>query len=253
MKIIRHHFESLNSTNLWAKEHAASFERNQLTLVTADHQSGGQGRLGRHWLSPAGKNIYATYCFFVDPLRKDIGNIPQIMAIAAANLLEEQGFAPKLKWPNDLILNNKKVAGILTETQSFEDLLFVAVGIGINVNMLAEDMASLERPATSLLIESNQPFEIEKLLRSLNEMFHMKLQLFLNEGFAPFLAPYQERLIHTIQHEMAFRDSQSTWEGDFAGSIPMDRSLCGLKTVKSKILSPANLYKIFTKFYEVGQ
>ncbi len=224
MKIVRHHFESLNSTNVWANEHANTFETNILTLVTAGQQTGGKGRLGRGWVSPEGKNIYATFCFFMDTQRKDIGNLPQVMAISAAEVLHQNDFSIKLKWPNDLLLQSKKVGGILTETKSIEDSLFIAIGVGININMLPDDVKAIDRPATSLYIESGKTFIVEEVIQELSKNFVNKLQQFLKEGFTPFISSYKERLAHSPHSEMSFRDSQSIWHGHFAG-INSDGSL----------------------------
>lgn len=243
MKIERYHFQTLDSTNNFAKLHVDTFNREHLSIVTADQQTAGRGRLGRSWVSPARQNLYATFCFFIDRERRDIGNLPQIMALAAAELLEqlssvpsqsaftgERKFSPQLKWPNDLLLQGKKVAGILTETLSCDapkgvniaiqqeraaGMLFVAVGVGININMTAEEAILIDRPATSLFIETQRQFVIEELLTELEGRFLRHLQCFLSEGFAPFLKDYQQRLVHRKGEEMSFRDSRQTWKGRF--------------------------------------
>ena len=118
MQIKRHHFETIDSTNTWAKQQAETFERGSLTLVTADRQTSGRGRLNRSWLSPAKENLYATFCFFLDSHRQDVGNVPQVMALAATEILEQFDFNPTLKWPNDLLLRHKKLGGILKRDSS---------------------------------------------------------------------------------------------------------------------------------------
>ncbi len=218
MKIKRYHFEVIDSTNTWAKANAKLFKQSELTLVTAARQTLGKGRLGRTWHSPAGQNIYATFCFFMDPQRKDIGNLPQIMALSAAEILALEGFEPKLKWPNDILLNNKKVGGILTETSLEGEQLFIALGIGLNVNMLPEEAVEIERPVTSLLMESIETgkiFVVDELLQKLAKNFQDKLQKFYSDGFTPFLESYRNRIVHSLHGELSFRDSQKTWVGYF--------------------------------------
>src|SRR4029077_7189564 len=105
-------------------------------------------------------NIYATFCFWFDLQRTDIGHIPQLLALSAAQTLEEQGFLPTIKWPNDLLLRDKKVAGILCETILEQGLRGIVCGIGLNVNMPLHILNQIDRPATSLLFEGGHAFEV---------------------------------------------------------------------------------------------
>lgn len=237
MKLVRRHLESVNSTNSWAKEHAKEFERDALTIVSAEQQFAGKGRLGRSWLSSPGKNLTVTFCFFLDPQQKEIRNISQVASLTIAKVLENFGFNPSLKWPNDILLGSKKVSGILTETFSVEDLLFVAVGIGLNVNMQAEEAELIDRPATSLLIESGSPFEIEAVLEKLQSEFLIDVQTFKNEGFTHFLQDYRKRMTHQLHSKMTLRDSQKDWSGFFMGINSDGTLLVELDNGKQKIFA----------------
>lgn len=223
-KICRHHFQTLDSTNTWAKQHADEFDRAQMTLVTANKQTAGRGRFKRLWVSPAGSNIYATFCFFIEKHRPDIGNLPQIMALATAKTLEELHFNPKLKWPNDVLLGGKKVAGILCETVPFSDTLCVILGIGLNVNMALEQLQEIDRPATSLLAEDGIRRECEQVLQTLQNHFSRYLHRFLEGGFLPFLSEYKKGICHSKGDLIRFHDNRSIWEGHFV-EINLDGSL----------------------------
>lgn len=224
MLIIRKHFQIIDSTNTWAKQHAEQLDRQALTLVTANAQTAGRGRFKRLWLSPPDQNIYATFCFFIDKHRHDIGNIPQILALSAAHTLETLGFHPFLKWPNDLLLSGKKIAGILCETLPLSDTLAILLGIGLNVNMPQELLKTIDRPATSLLAEDGLKRDPEELLQKLQEHFLPSLEQFLDEGFLPFLEPYKKSLIHMPGDLIRFHDNRSIWEGKFL-AINRDGSL----------------------------
>ncbi|MCE5316184.1 MAG: biotin--[acetyl-CoA-carboxylase] ligase [Parachlamydia sp.] len=224
MQIHRRHFATLDSTNTWAKQHAEELDREALTLVTADNQTAGRGRFKRLWLSPAGQNIYATFCFFIEKHRGDIGNLPQVMAIAAADILEELGFQPQLKWPNDVMLKGKKTAGILCETIPISDQLCVVLGIGLNVNMPTELLSTIDRPATSLFAEDGATRDVEEVLARLQDRFNGRLMVFLDEGFLPFLEYYKKWLIHANGDLIRFHDNRTIWEGRFAG-INLDGTL----------------------------
>lgn len=223
MHLVRHHFTIIDSTNTWAKQNAHLFSPNAITLVTADEQTAGRGRFKRKWESQHGQNILASFCFFVERGRTDMANIPQVMALAAAHMLEELGFRPTLKWPNDVLLAGKKIAGILAETTSFEDQLCFILGIGLNVNMSADIAQQIDRPATSLFIESNQVFEVSDVLEKLEKHFVNDLTIFFVDGFNPFLEEYRRRISSGSNVLIRFDDNRTIWEGTF-DSINVDGS-----------------------------
>lgn len=224
MDINRIHFDIINSTNTWAKQNAHLFPRDQMTIITADAQTAGRGRFNRHWVSPPGKNIYATFCFFLEKHRRDIGNVPQILAMSTAKMLEKKDFNPELKWPNDVLISQRKVAGILTETTPFSDQICMIVGIGLNVNMPLEVLKGIDRPATSLFVESGQEYNVGKVLQALQEQFVKDLMLFIEEGFHPFLEEYRRRLPIDSNKLIRFHDNRVVWEG-YIAAINNDGSL----------------------------
>lgn len=224
MQINRIHFDSIDSTNTWAKQNAHTLPKDKITLVTANGQTAGRGRFKRQWESPPEQSIYASFCFFMEKHRHDIGNIPQIMAISAAQTLDELGFHSRLKWPNDVLINEKKVAGILAETTPLSDSLCVVIGIGLNINMPSETAQKIDRPATSLLIESGKEWKVEEILFLLQQQFLKNLHLFLEEGFHGFLGEYRLRMKIDPNQIIRFNDNKTIWEGTIH-SIPEDGSL----------------------------
>lgn len=213
MDIIRKHFESIDSTNTWGKQHAQDLPRDKITLVTANEQTAGRGRFKRRWESPPGQNIYATFCFFIEKHHAGIGNIPQVLALSTAIVLKALDFQPTLKWPNDILLSGKKVGGILAETTPLSDQLCMVVGIGLNINMPLELLKKIDRPATSLMVEASHTFDIEQILQKLSHQFANDLEQFLAEGFFPFLEPYRNSLAHDIGKTIQFHDNRVVWEG----------------------------------------
>jgi BirA family biotin operon repressor/biotin-[acetyl-CoA-carboxylase] ligase len=233
MDVVRQHFKIIDSTNTWSKHNAHLFPHDKITLVTADAQTAGRGRFNRYWESPPLQNIYATFNFFVEKHRYDIGNIPQILALSTLETLETLNLHPLLKWPNDILLSNKKVAGILCETTPFSDTLCIILGIGLNINMPLEITQKIDRPATSLLIEKGSPQNIENTLSLLQHHFSKNLDQFLNEGFLPFLNTYKAKLIHHPSQPIQFNDNRTIWQGYFH-SISNDGSL-NLKLLSGEI------------------
>ncbi len=217
MEILRHHFDTIDSTNTWVKHHANELSHDKITLVTADEQTGGRGRFKRRWESPKGLNIYATYGLFLEKHRTDIGNLPQVLALSAIQLLSKKDFHPFLKWPNDVMLSGKKMAGILCETVPVSDYFCIALGIGLNVNMPEELLKQIDRPATSLMVESNRLYDVDMILKELTDKFISNLQVFIEEGFMPFFSDYVLSLIHQPDDLIRFHDNRVIWEGTFCG------------------------------------
>lgn len=224
MEIVYHHFITIDSTNTWAKLNCHLFDENKITLITADAQTAGRGRFKRKWVSPAYRNIYATFCFAFDPSRLDIGNIPQVMSLSVANVLRTFNLQPKLKWPNDLLLSNKKLGGILCETVSFENKFMIILGVGLNINMSAEDLEQIDQPATSLKNETGNDFEVKSVLKAIEKQFIVDFDLFLNRGFAPFLEEYKKLLWINSGELMSFHNNTEVIKGTFH-SIKDDGSL----------------------------
>jgi BirA family biotin operon repressor/biotin-[acetyl-CoA-carboxylase] ligase len=216
MQVIQHHFDTIDSTNSWSKHNTSDFDKNKLTIVTANTQTAGRGRFNRRWKSPAGQNIYATYNFFIEKSRSDIGNIPQLLALSAVQILRQFGLQAGLKWPNDVVINDKKLGGILCETVDCLDSLCVIVGIGINVNMPLELLQEIDRPATSMLVETGKPHEVTEVLQSLTTAFANHLQTFLRSGFAPFIDDFRKAITHQPGQKVRFSDFvNEAWNGTF--------------------------------------
>lgn len=214
--IIKHiHFDQIDSTNTWAKTNVDQWSAQGITLITASEQTAGRGRLNRRWSSPPHVNIYATFCFWFDPKRNDVGHIPQLLALAAATVLEKEHLLPKIKWPNDLVLNGKKVGGILCETILEGDRRGVVCGIGLNVNMEKKEIEQIDRPATSLLIESGHKREIETLLQALSKIFNEMLTTFISEGFSSFFPLFQKMSLHKKGDQIQFHDFQTLITAQF--------------------------------------
>jgi BirA family biotin operon repressor/biotin-[acetyl-CoA-carboxylase] ligase len=224
MDIIRKHFETIDSTNTWAKQHAPEFDKNHLTLITASEQTAGRGRFKRKWESPPNQNIYATFCFFIEKHREDIKNLPQVLSISACKVVENLGFEPKLKWPNDVLISGKKMAGILCETVPLSGFLCVVLGIGLNVNMPLEILQKIDRPATSLFAEDNVQRDVEEVTLQLQQQFVQDLEYFLEYGFHHFLQIYKTYIVHVEGDLIRFHDNRIVWEGTFK-SVNEDGSL----------------------------
>jgi len=158
------YYESLDSTNTLAKQKIKK-KVPEGTLIIADVQTSGRGRKNRNWHSPEGGLWFSVVLYPHIPPQKAM-LITMTCSISAAQAIKEiTGLKPVIKWPNDLLINDKKVCGILTELDAEIDRInYTIVGIGINVNNSLDDC--LKKKATSLIKETGSKISSVKLLRS---------------------------------------------------------------------------------------
>jgi BirA family biotin operon repressor/biotin-[acetyl-CoA-carboxylase] ligase len=188
-------------------------------VVIADCQTGGKGRMGRTWVSPPGVNFYCS--IIVRPPIKPMA-APQLTflsVVAVARSIELlTGLAPRIKWPNDLLLNGKKVAGLLNEMSAETDKVnFVVLGIGVNLNMRADQFPpELRHPATSILLETGKSISRVAFTRTLLQELDAIYALFLAEGYAPVRKEWLERSRLTGE-QVTVKDNGIVQSGIVAG------------------------------------
>jgi BirA family biotin operon repressor/biotin-[acetyl-CoA-carboxylase] ligase len=161
-----YYYDAVESTNLVATELARQGAP-EGTVVLADQQHSGRGRGSRSWHSPAGVGIYCSVVLRprTTPARAQLITLMAGVSIVKAIALLT-GLSPRVKWPNDILVNDKKVAGILLESMmSKAQIVYSVIGFGINVNNGPADLPkNIRVKASSLLIELNKPVDRSKLL-----------------------------------------------------------------------------------------
>lgn len=212
MEIIEIHLDVVDSTNSYAKNHGEIFAPNQITCVTAEEQTAGRGRYQRKWASPRGVNLYTTFCFQLPANTPQLASLGQLMTYSFASLLLQEHLQPKIKWPNDVQLNHKKVAGVLCETVFHSNKVNIILGIGINVNMGSEDLEAIDQPATSLKNETDRTWDKKALLKKLGKQFSLDLERFKKEGFKSFHGFFEALLAYKGEKVRCF-DGKAVWEG----------------------------------------
>lgn len=191
------YYDETDSTNNRAKE-AGNNKEPHGTLFVADMQMAGKGRRGRVWKSPSGSSIYMTILLYPDIPPVKAPQLTLIMAIAVAEGIREvTGLETKIKWPNDIVVNGKKICGILTEMSTEIDYInHVVIGIGINVNMesFPEDIA---KTATSLRIEAGKEFRRFELIAAIVEHFEKAYEAVCEAGsLEPIMEDYNRLLVN---------------------------------------------------------
>jgi BirA family biotin operon repressor/biotin-[acetyl-CoA-carboxylase] ligase len=158
------------------------------TVLFAESQLQGKGRLGRSWHSPAGVNLYCSLILRPPIQPVDAFQLTFLSAVAVARAIESSiSICPLIKWPNDILLNGKKIAGLLNEMSAeTERVNFVILGIGVNLNMRLEQYPDdLRHPATSLLIESGSEINRLNFARQLLESLDSLYDGYLAGGYPP--------------------------------------------------------------------
>ncbi|HKL26001.1 MAG TPA: biotin--[acetyl-CoA-carboxylase] ligase [Desulfuromonadales bacterium] len=185
--------ETTDSTNLQAMALGDAGAPEGLVVI-ADRQTAGKGRLGRSWISPGGVNLYLSVLLRPPVLPAAAPQLTFLSALAVCRTIEDvSDLQPQVKWPNDILLGGRKVAGLLNEMSSETDRVnHVVLGIGINLNVMRAELPTQVRyPATSIAIETGRPVSRLKfttlLLRRLDELY----AAYLVEGGRPLLTAWE--------------------------------------------------------------
>jgi len=166
------------------------------TMVIAESQTAGRGRLGRVWHSPPGVNLYLSLILRPPLAPAVVPQLALVAGLAVARAIEEQtGMAARLKWPNDVLVGDRKVCGILTEMDAeVERVHFVVVGIGVNVNASEEAFPpDLRDRATSLAITTGGPVDRAGLAAAVLAALEGDYARFLAAGFSPLRVEWEAR------------------------------------------------------------
>ena len=199
-KLVRgriHLFNELDSTNEEAKRCAARGEPDG-SLFVSDRQIRGKGRRGREWISPPGKDLFVSLLYRPDIPMESASMVTLVTALACALTIEKcTGARPVIKWPNDVVVGNKKVVGILTEMGvEIDHIDYLVIGIGFNLNRSNFD-DTISDMATSLKKETGKSVNRAEFLAEFLKTFRPMYSVFLESlSMKPFLEDYNRRLVN---------------------------------------------------------
>lgn len=168
MEVHTIHFDTIESTNNWAKMNAHSFDPKKMTCILADIQTAGRGCFDKHWVSKKG-NLTMSVFFHIDSKAPLLPYIAQLLTYSTYKVLQKEGVVTQIKWPNDLLVDGKKLCGVLAETMQ----MGVVIGIGMNVNVPVET----NQPTTSLIELTGKKWDLNDLVKKIIAEFQEDLQL----------------------------------------------------------------------------
>ena len=187
------YLKEVDSTNKYAKENISQIKDE--TLVYAEVQTAGRGRVARIWNFMAGQNVYASIVLKPSSELKEIySNLTQYLCIVLAETFEEYGIDASIKWPNDIRINGKKISGILAEAVIDKGCLQgLILGFGVNLNCKKEEIDNIDQPATSLNLETGMEIDREIFLKKVIDKFCLRYNRFIEEGFLLIREDYLRR------------------------------------------------------------
>jgi BirA family transcriptional regulator, biotin operon repressor / biotin---[acetyl-CoA-carboxylase] ligase len=215
-----HAFEVLDSTNTFAYALGRQGEP-EGAIVLADEQMAGRGQADRVWISPPRRNLYVSALLrpLIAPAQAPLLSL--LAAVALVDTLRQEGAVCGIKWPNDVLIQGRKVAGILTEMETYQDAVqFVVVGVGVNINMTEGDLqyhlGSVARPVTSLQVSLGREVSREAVLAALMGCLEAWYDRFITQGATALQEAWEARsLMHG--RRIHARTPDTTWEGTAAG------------------------------------
>ena len=215
------YFDTIDSTNTKAQELAEKGYPSG-TLVVADKQESGKGRRGRSWVSPSGTGIFMTLMIKPDINPNNASMLTLVAALAVAKAITSvTGEEAMIKWPNDIVVNSKKVCGILTEMNAqFDYINHIVVGIGINVHneSFPEEISQM---ASSLMIEAGgKRFHRAQIIAETMSYFEQYYDTFLKtQDLSALVREYDELLVNRNK-SVRVLDPKEPFDGKAMGITP---------------------------------
>ena len=184
-KVVIEVFDTISSTN----DYLLRKEKNKnkdIKICIAEEQTKGRGRRGKSWISPKFKNIYFSLNSYLK--KEDLSGLSIAVALSVSKVLTKINVTSLIKWPNDLLVEDKKICGILIETAKVGELTKVVIGIGINVNM--EHSELIDQEWTSIKLEKKQSVDRNSIITEMINQLCITLNKFEQEEFDYFLKKF---------------------------------------------------------------
>lgn len=240
-------YDTTDSTNNQARRLGEAGEPHG-TLVTAETQSAGKGRRGRSWASPSGSGIWMSILLRPDLSPAHAPMLTLVAGLSMARAIEKAtGLSPRIKWPNDLVLNGRKICGILTEMSTeVEQIHYVVIGIGVNAN-IDEFPPEIKDNATSLKLELGKAVVRAEIIAAFLEFFEKDYETFLKDRNFRHLKKVYNGMLINVGKPVKIMDPGNEYTGtalgiDEEGRLLVEKEGGGVLAVSSGEVSVRGVY-----------
>lgn len=205
------HFDEIDSTNTYLKKHYQKLDN--FTFVSTDYQSQGKGRNDRVWQSKKGENLMFSLLIKDENIQSMFPYLSMAAAVEVAKVLEKYGLNNvSIKWPNDVLVGDRKICGILLEGQLPD---YIVIGVGLNVNQ--KDFPSdLRRPATSMANELNKVIDIKELKKEIFASLTKNLAKCDKDGYLAYINSHNYLLYKAVCANIDITGTVIGIDNDFA-------------------------------------
>lgn len=240
-----HYLETVDSTNSWARQEARQGARDGGIYLT-DYQSAGRGRRGRAWEVPAGTSVMFSILLKPDTAPENLSMLTLVMGLSVAQGISlETGLETGIKWPNDVVVNGKKICGILTELDTVSGSVIIGTGININMTSFPEE---LREKATSIAAETGRSWSREQTAGRVIAAFAENYRIFNRTGDMIGLKESYQKILVNRGNKVRVLDPRAPFTGtalgiDDRGELLVKREDTGsVETVFSGEVSVRGIY-----------
>ncbi len=230
--------DEVPSTNAYALEHMPFLDNG--AVIYTNHQTKGRGRFNRVWISDRTDNIYMSLVLKPDNIENyPYSNLTQYLSVCVCKVLEKEfNLKTQIKWPNDILVNNAKISGILAETKMKDNKIEgIVLGLGLNVNMEFDTLNAIDQKAVSIKVLTGNVGNCETILLKLLDTFFENYDNFVKKGFGFFNEDYIKRCFFLGQNILISENGEK--KQYFAKAIDNDGLLLAIneKNEECKIIT----------------
>jgi BirA family biotin operon repressor/biotin-[acetyl-CoA-carboxylase] ligase len=202
INVVKKHYLQVENTMIDFYKLGVTYCKDTCYIITTDFQTNGVATKGRSWYSPPSDNLYITYIFPIQDTEINNSkqfrlNVDQVTSLAIVEILESLGISAGIKWMNDVLINNKKICGVLSKRVNFvEDgnIYLLYVGVGVNVNMTKQELKNIDQQATSIKIELKKKYNKNEIEHKISTKIIEYISTLLSVGFSSFFESIDKKI-----------------------------------------------------------
>ena len=211
--------DQLASTNTHLLQHLSQGERLSSGFVlAAREQTAGRGRYQREWIARTNENLTFSFLLITKAAFPQLASLPIAIALGVSDALKTYGIRTRTKWPNDVLIDRAKICGMLLERSDHKQLdgTAIIIGIGLNVNMDAATAVLIDRPVTSMRLETGREYDLEHVLAQVLSSIAPSIDRWEREGFAVLRTAWEHRCVY-IGEQISVGEGDDMKTGVLAG------------------------------------